>query len=187
MSFLTTPIKDFVYLPSLVARNIAVQNKSYGREDVEEWMTNAFRTVTAAAFFFTNRLLVQKHENQWHYVLAPIAAGCFQYALNPYSLYISSGYLGVSLGVEYLIKGFVEQHTFFLATGSFGLVGGIIALYRAKKYKEFCAHHFPEGIPDGILDIPFHNWAQRFVVWKYDSSKETATKDANPLGSTREN
>lgn len=162
MAFLVDPIKDFIHLPY-----VALSRNNYSREDVEEWIATVFKTITAAGFFFAS-WSIYKLEPRWAKLLILIGSSCIQYGLHPYTLYISTSYFSMALGVDCLIKGFSEKHNFLLITGSLGLVGGITGLYRAKKYKETKLYEDtpPNRYPESFLDTRFHNWAQAIVAWK---------------------
>jgi hypothetical protein len=157
MSFLVDPIKDFIHLPSII-----LARKNYTREDVEEWIPTAFKTLTAAGFFFVSWSIVYKRNLDPENLLLLISSSCFQYALHPYALYISTSYFSMALGVDHLIKGLSQRHTFSLMTGSFVLLSGITGLYRIKAYRKEMGDRYPES----YLDQRFHNWAQAIVAWK---------------------
>ena len=162
MSFLVDPIKDFIQLPYIV-----LTRKPYCSEDVEEWISTVFKTITTAGFVFAY-WSIYKMDAQWEKLLILTGSSCIQYGLHPYTLYLSTSYFTMALGVDCLIKGFPEKHNFLLITGSLGLLSGIAGLYRAKKYKETKLYEDkpPNRYPESLLDYRFHNCARAIVSWK---------------------
>jgi len=160
MSFLVAPLKDFVHLPYVV-----LSRKAYSYEDVEEWVATVFKTMAAAGFFYASWATVYKVRLDWDSLILMMGTSMVQYGLHPYACYISTSYFCMTLGVDHLIKGLTERHSFFWITGSVGLVGGIAGLYRAKKYKEakLYSETFPDRYPESLLDTRFHTWAQAMV------------------------
>ncbi|MBS0648676.1 MAG: hypothetical protein JSS10_05570 [Verrucomicrobia bacterium] len=172
MSFLIDPIKEIVHLPSIV-----LQHKPYDRDDVKEWLPTLFKTMTAAAFFFTTRTIFQKNDYQWDYLVLIIGAHMVQYGLDGYAFFIAQGYFSMWWGAQLLIQGFPQRETIYLVGGSLAILAGILGLdyayYDKNEFKK--AKKQDPSLSYSVADYYHHKIADAM----------TATPDTHSLGSTK--
>lgn len=183
MTFLIAPVKDLVYLPSIVVRRMP-----YDRKDVEEWLPTLFKTITAVSYFFISRTFVHKIFDKIDYrsdnlfvfagvVMMQSGGVMMQHGCHAGAFWVAQGYFNTVWGAELLIKGFPKRDTVYLVGGSLLILAGILGLdyanYHKNEYKKSKKEN--STFCDSVLDYHYDKIAHAM----------TATKDTNPSGAKK--